>query len=192
MQTRVRVTPAVRVVTAPWDDDDDARLTCREDALQPSRNGIWRTQNCVVDAHLERGGNTLRSLPVEGWLARRWTERRSPAPDPQIPWIALGDSHIRTVWWSVVRGTEEESSGVRNRRRSTLGTHKTNTATAILRRRTISCATDHARKQHENRARIIDTLPRDPLFLCTPLFALIHPLVRKRHVRIIRRKMIRI
>jgi len=32
-----------------------------------------------------------------------------------------GDSRTRTVWWSVVRGTEEESSGARNRRRGTLG-----------------------------------------------------------------------
>lgn len=90
-----------------------------------------------------------------------------------------GDSHTRTVWWSVVRGTEEESSDARNRHRSTLGRPIRQRLYLDTGRFRVRLTT---RKQHED-CGIIDTLDvsRD-LFSSRLLhsnhFHLINPLAR--------------
>lgn len=165
IQMRVCVTPAERVVTAfaRWDDDDDVRLTyCERIATFGSGANVWRTKSAEprTTAGYYRRARTLNE-EVPPWdrfqsryarregcrvAARRWTAHRSPAPD-QIPWIARRFSHTDDVvvsgprHWGGIFGCSEPPPR---------HTRKTNTATAILRHRTISCATDHARKQHED------------------------------------------
>lgn len=120
-------------------------------------------------AHLEQGGDTNR------YLGRSWSSvvavvaeavARLLAATNKYPGVRLlirvcglcRDSYTHVAaqcggqQFAVPRRNIFERS-----QSSRQHIRKTNTATAILRHRIVSCGTDHSRKQHADRAEIIDT-----------------------------------
>lgn len=130
MQTRVRVTPAERVRTSGWRRRgiDVSRV---HHGFRVAGRIIWRMEN-VRNFYCHWMAHTFNEEGTP-WDCYRYARRegcsrgRSQMDCAQESgsWSRFresrGDSHIRTVWWSVVRGTEEESSDARNRHRGTLG-----------------------------------------------------------------------
>lgn len=111
---------------------DDTRLENGE--LFSIRRAPWRK-------HLERSG---LSIGIFRRIDRRGRTASFRSPDRQPIGFWGLSSHPRCV---VVSGSRYWGGISRNS--SSQHTRRTDTATAILRRRTVSCATDHARKQHE-------------------------------------------